>query len=78
MLRKFWDSQPPHPRLSTMLLIFNLHNAMTFNTDYEQSVQKENDQVLKGEVIIIFYFNIVDSPVPRILIFSSDNVNQDS
>lgn len=51
---------------------------MTFNTDYEQSVQKENDQVLKGEVIIIFYFNIVDSPVPRILIFSSDNVNQDS
>lgn len=52
---------------------------MTFNIDYEQSVQKENDQVLKGEVILIFYFKIVDSPVPRISIFSSDdNVNQDS
>ena len=52
---------------------------MTFNIDYEQSVQKENDQVLKGQVIVIFYFKIVNSPVPRISIFSSDdNVNQDS
>ena len=28
------------PHLSTMLQMFNLHNAMTFNIDYEQSVQK--------------------------------------
>lgn len=51
MLRKFWDSRPHTPHLSTMLLMFNLHNAMTFNIDYEQSAQKVNDQVLKGEVI---------------------------
>ena len=33
-------STPTSPYLSTMLLMFNLRNAMTVNIDYEQSVQK--------------------------------------
>ena len=33
-------STPTSPYLSTMLLMFNLPNAMTVNSDYEQSVQK--------------------------------------